>query len=150
LVPIAQGIPLATQWNESALDRLRKENPLVHNAGDDPSPRDAILENGVVRVPLPLSRWDRLRRACTRLLDGDTREADPFFTAEPAIHFSWACPENTEAFRTIATFAGEVVADLPSTAAFWLTLLEIDHGPTLWWDGCTYRIPYRRRLSVPR
>lgn len=144
---------------DSRLDAIRKAYPVSLAGGPRSTTPHPVVCDGVLRLPVSLSGWESLRRACTERagVDEDGTDHGPtpamphrFSTESPSIHLAWGVPSEQSSPGDVASELYKTVPPIPATAAFWLTVLEIDQGPEKWWDNCVFRIPYRRRLSVPR
>lgn len=151
LIPIVEvrsrgGEPI---FSETNVDRLRKGFPLTCTARSEKLQIEVI--SGIACIPIALCGWEELREAYIKEIEPELashtdRSTDPlqsFRTQRPAIHLAWNVPES-------AGTSISPISPLPETSAFWLTILEIESDAGDWWDGCVYRIPFRRRLSVPR
>lgn len=134
-------IPITTTVvspSDPTLDAIRKRNTLSlveDDTGGEPFTR---VTSGIAHLPVRLDGWDSLQNECRSL--STPASTPPLLTETPAIHLAWNSPVGWST----------TVPDLRPTEAFWLTVYEIDAGNPVWWDGCRYRVLFRRRLSVSR
>ncbi len=120
---------------DAKLDDLRKRNPVRLVATDETM---VLFGSSSVILPIQLSGWDRLRQMIHLLGNSAEIAVPPICVEEPAVHLAWEGPRGWSS----------PAPQISSTSAFWLTQIEITPGERRWWDGCIYRIIYRRRLSV--
>ena len=145
LPPIVPILRLSSTPVDSTLDRIRKRCPITLA----PPPHEICTRNGIVLLPTRFHGFETLVAAC-RSCAGETVSdgVPPIIEAPVSIHLAWDAPHRFQPQTN--TRATQIASRLPSTSAFWLSVFEIESGPDRWWDGCTYRVPYRRRLTVRR
>ena len=143
LPPIVPIVHLSSTPADAVLDRIRKRHPVTLAQ----STTAIHTHEGIVVLPLPLRGFGALADACRSNATAPTSEQVPPIDATAAsIHLAWDVERPLQP-QTIVLSA-QIAAHLPRTSAFWLSVFEIECGEERWWDGCVYRVPYRRRLTV--